>query len=57
MFSWQQYLTHKAPIKKMHLKMSPAEVAFCKYLPNINDDIRIEANNVDPEQTAPIGAV
>ena len=41
----------------MHLKMSSAEVVCCKWLPNITDDISIEANGVDPEQTAPIGAV
>ena len=26
-------------------------------LPNITDKLHIEANSVDPEQTAPIGAV
>ena len=26
-------------------------------LPNITDKLSIEANSVDPEQTAPIGAV
>ena len=26
-------------------------------LPNITDELSIEANSVDPEQTAPIGAV
>ena len=41
----------------MHLKMSSAEVAYCKYLPNITDKLSTEANSVDPEQTAPIGAV
>ena len=50
-------LTLKAPGKKMHLKMSSAEVVCCKYLPNITDELSIEANSVDPEQTAPIGAV
>ena len=43
--------------KKMHLKMSSAEVFCCKYLPNITDKLSIEANSVDPEQTAPIEAV
>ena len=43
--------------KKMHLKMSSAEVICFKYLPNITDELSIEANSVDPEQTAPIGAV
>ena len=41
----------------MHLKMSSAEVVCCKKLPNITDELSIEANSVDPEQTAPIGAV
>ena len=43
--------------KKMHLKMSSAEVVCCKWLPNITDEWSIEANSMDPEQTAPIGAV
>ena len=38
----------------MHLKMSSAEVVCCKELPNITDELSIEANSVDPEQTAPI---
>ena len=37
--------------------MSSAEVVCGKYLPNITDELSIEANSVDPEQTAPIGAV
>ena len=41
----------------MHLKMSSAEVLCCKWLPNITDELSIEANSVDPEQTAPIRAV
>ena len=41
----------------MHLKMSSAEVVCCKLLPGITDKLSIEANSVDPEQTAPIGAV
>ena len=41
----------------MHLKMSSAEVVCFKKLPNITDELSIEANSVDPEQTAPIGAV
>ena len=49
--------TLKAPSKKMHLKMSSAEVVCCKQLPNITVESSIEANSVDPEQTAPIGAV
>ena len=41
----------------MHLKMSSAEVVCCKELPNITDKLSIEANSVDPEHTAPLGAV
>ena len=37
--------------------MSSAEVVCCKYLPSIIDELKIEANSVDLEQTAPIGAV
>ena len=37
--------------------MSSAEVVCCKWLPNITDEFSIEANSVDLEQTAPIGAV
>ena len=37
--------------------MSSAEVVCCKYLPYITDELSIAANSVDPEQTAPIGAV
>ena len=37
--------------------MSSAEVVCCKLLPNITDVLSIEANSLDQEQTAPIGAV
>ena len=37
--------------------MSSAEVVWCKKLPNITDELSIEANSMDPEQTAPIGAI
>ena len=37
--------------------MLSAKVVCCKQLPNITDEISIEANSMDPEQTAPIGAV
>ena len=49
-----QVLTLKSPRKKNHLKMSSAEVVCGKYLPNITDELSIEANSVDPEQTAPM---
>ena len=35
--------------------MSSADVI--KQLPNITDELSIEVNSMDPEQTAPIGAV
>ena len=41
----------------MYLKMSSAEVVCCKKLPYITDQLSKEANSVDPEQTAPVGAV
>ena len=37
--------------------MSSAEVVCCKLLLNITDELSKEAHSVDPEQTAPIGAV
>ena len=37
--------------------MSSVEVVCCNKLPRITDELSIEANSVDPEQTAPIGAV
>ena len=37
--------------------MTSAEVVCCKQLPSITDKLSIEENSVDPEQTAPIGAV
>ena len=40
----------------MHLKMSSAEVVYCKWLPNITDELGLEVNSVDTVQTAPIGA-
>ena len=41
--------------KKMHLKMSSAEVVRYEKLPNITDELSIKAiDSVDPEQTAPI---
>ena len=49
-------LTLKAP-RKMHLKMSSAEVVCSKKWPNITDELSIEVNSMNPEQTAPIGAV
>ena len=37
--------------------MLSAEVVCCKLLRSITDKLSIEANSMDPEQTAPIGAV
>ena len=53
----QGFLILKAQRKKLHLKMSSAEVICCKLLPYIIDELSIEANSVDPEHTASIGAV
>ena len=36
--------------------MSSAEVICSKKLPNITEELSIEANSVNPDQTAPIGA-
>ena len=33
--------------------MSSAEVVSCKHLPNLTDELSIEANSVVLEQTAP----
>ena len=42
----------------MHLKMSSAEVVCCKLLPCITGEFKsIEADSVDQEDIAPIGAV
>ena len=41
----------------MYLKMTSSYVVCCKWLPNITDKLSIEANSVNPEQTALIGAV
>ena len=37
--------------------MLSAKMVSCKKLPSITDELSIKANIVDPEQTAPIGAV
>ena len=37
--------------------MLSAEIICYKYLPSITDELSIEANSVDPEQTTPIRAV
>ena len=37
--------------------MSSAGIFCCIYLPNITDEFSIEANSMNPEQTAPIGTV
>ena len=41
----------------MNLKMLSTEVICCISLPSITDELSLEANSVDQEQTAPIGAV
>ena len=37
--------------------MSSDEVVCCKLLPNITDELSIEAKRVDLDQSVPIGAV
>ena len=37
--------------------MSSAEVVCLKKMPNITDELSLKANSMDPDQTAPIGAV
>ena len=49
-YKYVSYLTLKVPRKK-----ASKNVVRCKLLPNITDELSIEANSVDPEQTAPIG--
>ena len=39
----------------MHLKMPSAEVVCCKLLPNITDELSIEANSVDSERSTLFG--
>ena len=41
----------------MHLKCGLLKSSAAKKLLNLIDELSIEANRVDPEQTAPIGAV
>ena len=41
------------PLKRQE-KNASEYVVCCKLLPNITDKLSIEANSVDPEQTAPI---
>ena len=43
--------------EKMHLKISSTEVVCCKKMPNITDELSIEANSVDPEQIAPMSSL
>ena len=37
--------------------MSSVEVVWCKKLPNITDELSIEANSVDPELNAPMSSL
>ena len=48
-------LTLKVPRKNR--KCSLLKSSAANKLPSITDELSIEANRVDPEQTAPIGAV
>ena len=52
-------LTLEAPRKKCIWKcrLLIQKSSAAKKLPSITDELSIEANSVDPEQTAPIGVV
>ena len=43
------YKSYRSAKKKMHLKMTSAEVVCCSLLSSITDKFSIEANTVDPE--------
>ena len=49
----QNYAEGKELVEKRQEKYSSENVICCKNLPNITDELSIEANSVDPEQTAP----
>ena len=50
-------LTLKAPRKNASEKFRLLKSSAAKKMPNITDELSIEANSVDPEQTAPVGTV
>ena len=50
-------LTLKAPRKQCIWKCRLLKSSAANNYPYITDELSIEANSVDPEQTAPIGAV
>ena len=43
--------------KKKHLKMLSTEVFYCMLMLTSKTNFDIQANSLDPDQTAPIGAV
>ena len=43
--------------KKKHLKMPSTEVFYCMLMLTSKTNFDIQANSLDPDQTAPIGAV
>ena len=52
---WIRHCTYRR--LKRQEKNASENVVCCKLLPSITDALNIEANRVDPELTAPIGAV
>ena len=52
-----QLLIPESAMKKMHLENVVCWSRLLQKMPNITDELSIEVNSVDPEQTAPIGAV
>ena len=50
------HLTLRVP-ERINLKMLSALVVCCIFLLTLFDLCKMEANSVDPDQTAPIGAV
>ena len=43
--------------KKMHLKMSSFEIVCCIKISKSMTNFHIQTNSVEPDETAPIGAV
>ena len=50
------FLSLKIPAK-VHLEMLSVKVVCCKLLLSYLTNLKIKTNSVDPDQTAPLGAV
>ena len=44
-------------LQRMYLIMSSAKVVCCTYLLTLFTNVRVATNSVDPDQTAPKGAI